>query len=233
MSTGEGSRIPEGMALKEPGEIVLKWPNEQKIHDTYDRAEKWVVEESLVNHYQGSDACKIRCQIRKRAGKLYSGTTIHIDEEDYIAVFHIRLGRLNDLYYNSSVFAVERVESKQNIYEYWVITRGRMTKYFSSDENSLSISFLITKSEGLDKKRKVIYRSPKYFSKYTAPDGTVIKFPTENNKIISELYIEEYPEAFKGTELEGIKAILVGSPYKYEKVKVKYKPWANSSRKIR
>ncbi|MEE8574815.1 MAG: hypothetical protein V3T30_05325 [Thermodesulfobacteriota bacterium] len=224
--------MPDSMVLKEPGEIVLKWPNEQKIHDVCDRVEKWIVEEALANHYQGMDSCKIRCQISKRAGKLFSGLHLDIEKNDYIAGFSTELGRFNNVFYLSDAFVVERVESKNFIYEYWILDRSRLVKYSTSDDDSLVMYFLITRSEGLDKKRQVIHRSPKYFSKYTAPDGTVIKFPTEDNKIINRLHFEDHPEAFKGTELEGIKAILVGPPYRYEKVRVKYRP-GSQGRKIR
>ncbi len=101
------------------------------------------------------------------------------------------------------------------VYEYWVVDRFGGTR---GDVRS-EVYFLIAKSEGLDKKREIIHRTEKFFSEYTTPEGTVIQFPLDN-KSVYRLRPWIYPDAFKGTELEGIK-IVIDENKEYVRKKIK------------
>jgi hypothetical protein len=58
--------------------------------------------------------------------------------------------------------------------------------------------------DDLAEDRKIIYRSDKYFSEFTLPEGTRLEFNTIREwHTLYYLAPWEFPEGFRGTELEG------------------------------
>jgi len=153
----------------------------------------WFIEEGAAEYYRSKDVELIKKQIEEFGG--YIPTTEIVLTNSFGVLMEILI---DDAWMGSVATCYFRVESKF-IYEYWTIKISS-----SREEPKKGIYFLITKSAGLDKKREIIYRTEKFFSEYTAPDGTVIRFPFNNKKTLYAINPWYYADGFKGTILEGV-----------------------------
>lgn len=155
----------------------------------------WFIKEGLSEYYRENDLSPIERFIRDHGAYLVA--EISIDRYGYLAKLDI-----GSLWVRSTVICYSRVQNDV-VYEYWVVDRFGGTRSDVRNE----IYFLIAKFEGLNKKREIIHRTEKFFSQYITPEGTVIQFPMDN-KSVYRLRPWIYPDAFKGTELEGIKVVI-------------------------
>lgn len=167
----------------------------------------WFIEEGLSEYYKGKDLYFLEKSIEQREAYLY--TDILIEKLGYLAQIIPQY-----MWVRSTVTCYARIKSNNIIYEYWVVDRFGGTR---SDVDR-EIYFIITKSEGMDKKREIIQRRAKFFSEFNTPEGDIVQFPIDDNKSIYELRSWYYPEAFMGTELEGVKVVIENKEYVKKKI---------------
>lgn len=155
----------------------------------------WFIEEGLSEYYKNKDLNFLEKSIKHRGAYLY--TEICIEKYGYLA--HI----VPELFWvRSTVTCYSRIHNNF-IYEYWVMDRFGGTRTDVDRE----IYFIITKTEGMDKKREIIHRRAKFFSEFNTPEGGIVQFP-KDNKSVYRLRPWKYSEAFRDTELEGIKVVI-------------------------
>jgi len=184
----------------------LKEKREEQARAILEDVAVWFIREGLSEYYKGKDLTFIEKTIRQRGA--YLSTETSIDKYGYIAKLVPE-----DYWVTSTVICYSRVFADQ-IYEYWVIDRFSGTR----EDVDREIYFLIAKTGGLDKPRVIIHRSSKFFPKYAVSKETLIYFPMDNESIF-ELSPWYYPEAFKGTELEGITVVIENEKYIRKKLK--------------
>lgn len=166
----------------------------------------WFIEEGLSGYYKDKDLNFLEESIKKRGAYLY--TEICIDKYGYLANIVTQ-----KMWVGSTVTCYSREEGAF-IYEYWVVSRYGATR----DDVDSEIFFIITKTKGLDKPREIINRSTIFFPTFTVSGETEIHFPLDDNEIIYEVRPWEYPDAFKDTELEGIKVVIENKKYVRKKI---------------
>lgn len=156
----------------------------------------WFIEDGLAEYYKGRDLNYIEENVKERGAYLRGDAVI--EKYGYLAELVPELS-----WVRSTVTCYVRLDN-DFIYEYWVIDRFGGTRKDIDRE----IYFLIAKTKGLDKKRQIIHRSTKFSPEFTTSEGIVIRFPTDDNRWVYQLKPWMYPEAFKGTELEGIEVVV-------------------------
>jgi hypothetical protein len=151
----------------------------------------WFIKEGVSGYYQGRDIAFIEEYAKEH--EVHLPTNVIFEKHGVFAQI-----RLSSFWIRSIVTCYSRVES-DFLFEYWVIKVDS-----TRSEPSREIYFLITKSKGKDKEREIIHRSEKFFSGFNISEETAIKFPMDDRSIY-HLDPERFPDAFKGTELEGVK----------------------------
>lgn len=155
----------------------------------------WFIEEGLSEYYKGKDLDFLKESIEQREAFLWS--EISIEKHGFLA--HIMP---QSWWVGSTINCYLRIED-DFLYEYWVVSRYGAARTDVDRE----IYFIIAKAEGMDKKREIIQRRSKFFSEFNTPEGGIVQFP-KDNKSVYRLRPWKYPEAFRGTELEGIKVVI-------------------------
>ncbi len=182
-----------------PAACESKKERSEKANAILEKAGLLFIEEGLSNFYKDKNMMALEEAVKKSGAHLY--TDIAIEEHGYLANMII------EYYWVRSVINCYARVNSDNIYEYWVIDRFGGTR----DDVHRTISFLITKTATMNKKRKIIHRSNKFFTEYKVSE-TVINFPADN-KSIYRLRPWKFPEAFRGTELEGVEVIIKDGKY--------------------
>ena len=167
----------------------------------------WFITEGLAEYYKYKDKniryslAYIEKSVRDRGAYLYAETSI--DKYGYLA--HIVP---EYMWVTSTITCYSRIAGSDFIYEYWVVDR------FGGHRGDVDteIYFIIARTKGLDKKREIIHRTSKFFSEFVTPKGVILRFPMDNESI-HRLNPWEYPEAFKGTELEGVEIVIENKKY--------------------
>jgi len=152
----------------------------------------WFIEEGVAEYYENKDVNLIRKNIQELGGFVPTTEIVLVDDTVLAKIL------VDHFWMRSVATCYARVQSDL-VYEYWTIEINS-----SREEPRRAIYFLITKSDGIDKKRDIIHRTKKFFPEYTAPDGTIIRFPLDNDEALYDLNISYYSDGFKGTILEGV-----------------------------
>lgn len=175
--------------------LHIKEQREIKSRAILEDVAVWFIEEGLSEYYKSKDLSVIKNGVVKRGAHLYAYVSFN--------KFGYLVSIVPELFWvRSTVTCYSRVKTDSGlIYEYWVFDRFGGTR---SDVDR-EIYFAIARSKGLDKKREIIRRTEKFFSEFTTPDGVVIRFPMDNDASVFGLRPWKYPNAFKDTELEGVK----------------------------
>jgi hypothetical protein len=155
----------------------------------------WFIKEGLSEYYKGKDLSYIEEYVKNYDAYLHG--EILIDKNGYLAQIIP-----NSWWVRSTITCYSRV-ADDFLYEYWVVDRFGGTRTDVDRE----IYFIIAKSKGKDKKREIIHRTEKFFPEFSTPEGTLIRFPRDNESIY-RLRAWKFPDAFKGTELEGIEVVI-------------------------
>lgn len=159
-----------------------------------EKSTTWFIEEGMAEYYRDKDDDAIDERIKEIGGFVPTDPAVMFDHSGAIVTVLVDsywMGGAVDLY--------ARVES-DFVYEYWTLT---ITS--SRSEPATGMYFIITKSDGIDKKREIIKRTETFFPEYTAPDGTVIRYPMHKRYAFGNLRNWKFPNSFKGTMLEGVK----------------------------
>jgi len=169
----------------------------KKSRAIVEKSALWFIEEGVAEYYRSKDVELIKKQIEEFGGYIPT-TEIVLTDDNTSGLVEILV---DDAWMRSVTICYTREQSEQSgvVYEYWTIKINS-----SREEPRRAIYFLITKSDGIDKKRDIIHRTKKFFPKYTAPDGTIIRFPLDNDEALYDLNISYYSDGFKGTILEGV-----------------------------
>ncbi|MBI2412430.1 MAG: hypothetical protein HYV24_04385 [Deltaproteobacteria bacterium] len=156
-------------------------------------ASVWFIEKGLSEYYDGKSLKKIAERLEKNGAHL--STSIVIGRNDEMAEIALEYYWVGDW-----VRCYTRKESKGKIYEYWVIKRSARR-----DDVKKEIYFLVAAADSLNKKREILHRSGRFFSKYLLPDRSYLNFPVDDDRQIYKLKPwRSFPEAYANTELEGI-----------------------------
>lgn len=150
----------------------------------------WIIEDGFGEYYNNRDDHWLITASQRFGAYFY--TKPSISEGDIIFTVIVECAWIH-----SKVIYCSKSEVDGFIYEYWTYSLFSMTR---GDVPVNKIFFLITKTESMNGKREIVYKSTKFFKNYKIRDKIVISFPRNNDDLISWMEPWNYPDAFIGAD---------------------------------
>jgi len=154
----------------------------------------WFITNGLSHYYNNQNFSIIIDQAKKKDIFFYHQGLI-TDKKGFICQIVIQR-----MWVVAHVTCYERKAYLDKTYEYWAIQFESKRKDFEC-----LIDFYIAKTKGLNQEREIVYETNKFLEYFSIGDNSIIEFPMQRMESIYELRPWNFPEAFKGTNLEQIR----------------------------
>jgi hypothetical protein len=169
--------------------------NEHSQHlESLERISMWFIEKGIAQYYATRNNSHVLEFVRSNGGFLYG--RFPSKDERYVPWL---VSQIDDIRADVRRWAFSSEDGFQ--YEYWV-----MKIFALSEPHPRDIQFILTKSRDNSSERSIIESHDHFVAGFSISNGKILKFPTD----LKSLYAFQswkYPDAFKGTELEGVEVI--------------------------
>ena len=179
------------------GYLVLTAPERrekirQKSINVLTESSNWIITHGIGDFYKTKNLSGISKHIYERnVSFVYEG--VFKDEKYFLAKTAIRYAP-----YGAEITCWQRINYNNMIYEYWTIAYG------SKQAIPFIMRFVIARADTLTDERQILRDAKVFFKEFKIDDKMTIRYPLENPRFVYVLEPWRFPNAFKGTELEGV-----------------------------
>ncbi len=181
------------------------WNRSEESINAVKGGSKWVIEKGFSGYYKDRDSKTFMKNLKEHSDS-YFYTRPDIDTNSSLFTLLIE-----HRWIHSSINCCQRLLVEGDVYEYWVVTYFSATR---ADVTLRDVDFIVTKSKTMTDNRIILKESNRFFKDFKINNDSKISFPVSNDRLLSWLKVWEFPEAFKGTELEGVKLEYLNGGYK-------------------